>query len=218
MKIKHFLQLIILFLWIVLGVNNASAALQADTAKQWALQKGKQIIDILTDENSDEKYAALDKILVEDIDLNYAAKFVVGKYWRAMDESQHREYENLFKRYISALYKEYPLSLPKGSISFTVDKALSNSQTVSVWCTIFVDAILSEENDNNKKGFKVLFELIQNNSQIMVRDLKIEQSSLLLAFRERFQQMIHQDNDDEIAWFLEDLQAIVESMEEKHLQ
>ena len=52
----------------------------------------------------------------------------------------------------------------------------------------------------------------------MVRDLKIEQSSLLLAFRERFQQMIHQDNDDEIAWFLEDLQAIVESMEEKHLQ
>ena len=53
----------------------------------------------------------------------------------------------------------------------------------------------------------------------MVRDLKIGESSLLIAYRERFYKMIHQDNDDEIDWFLEDLESITEDkeIENQHL-
>ena len=46
-----------------------------------------------------------------------------------------------------------------------------------------------------------------------MRDLKVDESSLLLSFRERFYKMIHQDNDDEISWFLEDLATITADAE-----
>ena len=36
------------------------------------------------------------------------------------------------------------------------------------------------------------------NNHLLLRDLKIEESSLLLSFRERFYKMIHEDSDDEI--------------------
>ena len=51
----------------------------------------------------------------------------------------------------------------------------------------------------------------------MVRDLKIGESSLLIAYRERFNKMIHDDNDDEIEWFLEDLENITADKEEENL-
>ena len=51
----------------------------------------------------------------------------------------------------------------------------------------------------------------------MVRDLKIGESSLLIAYRERFNKMIHDDNDDEIDWFLEDLENITADKEQENL-
>ena len=65
----------------------------------------------------------------------------------------------------------------------------------------------------------MIFSLTKQNNKIMVRDLKIGESSLLIAYRERFYKMIHQDNDDEIDWFLEDLESITEDkeLENQHL-
>ncbi|MBP5215799.1 MAG: hypothetical protein J6039_04500, partial [Alphaproteobacteria bacterium] len=81
MKLKHFLQLIILFLFF--AIPTAFSQL-TDTdvreARFWAEGKGKQIVDILTSTSGD-KYQRLDNILHNDVDLEYAAKFVIGKYW-----------------------------------------------------------------------------------------------------------------------------------------
>ena len=49
-----------------------------------------------------------------------------------------------------------------------------------------------------------------------MRDLKIAESSLLVTYRERFNKMIHQDNDDEIDWFLDDLMALTEDKEREN--
>lgn len=212
MKIKYFLQLIILFLSITLPLHPADAALNEAVARRWAENKGSEILQILAEPNSEKKYAALDKILATDIDLDYAARFVVGKYWRMMNEEQQSQYVALFKRYVAAIYKNYPLDIAANSINFNIEKTLPQKDKVIVKCRISLND-LQTDNDEKPTSFKVLFVLKENGDQIQVEDLKVEDSSLLLSFRDRFYKIIHEDNDDEIGWFLEDFNAIVEDTE-----
>ncbi len=70
----------------------------------------------------------------------------------------------------------------------------------------------------NESGFNVLFSLTKNNGQIQVKDLKICESSLLVVMRNRFYKMIYEDNDEELDWFLEDLETITKDNEQKNEQ
>lgn len=215
MKRNCFLQLIILFLGLLIpAVAFAAANITPPEAEKWANNKGQEILQILADKNLDKKYAALDTILYNDIDLDGAAKFAIGKYWKTMTTEQQKTYVPLFKRYISSLYKGYPLDLGEGSVKFSISKVLPTSDGADVWCNIRLKNLDSPDGN----GFNVLFSLIKNNNRIQVRDLKIAESSLLRAFRNRFYKMIHTDNDDEIDWFLEDLQTITNDKEEKNTQ
>ena len=214
MKIKSFLQLIILF-FFALGIY-AAAALTPPQAEQWAQNKGQEILQILSDKNNTDKYEQLDKILKEDIDLDFAARFVLGKYWRQMTDAQKEQYVPLFKRYVAALYKSVPLNIDTDNIHFTIDKVVETPKGMEVWCTIQIKKIEQAADQQSKGGIKVLFTLVENNAHIQVRDLKVEESSLLISYRDRFYKMIHQDSDDELKWFLEDFEALVQDTEQKN--
>jgi len=214
MKRKCFLQLIIPFLLSMMFFSSASATLTAKQAEDWAMAKGQEILNILAEPTSKQKYEALDKILTQDINLDYAAKFVVGKYWRTMSEEQQEKYVPLFKRYAAALYKNFPLNIPNGAVEFKIEKTVQDKDIINIFGRIYVTE-LNNINQQNNDGFKVQFLLEENNNRPQVRDLKVEESSLLLTFRERFYKMIHQDNDDEIDWFLEDFETLVIDTENK---
>lgn len=217
MKIKYFLQLIILFLSILYtNVSFASTSVPQNEAKNWANFKGEQILKILSDTNLTTKYKQLDKILYEDIDLDNAAKFVMGKYWRQMSDNQKEIYVPLFKRYISSLYKGYPLELKNGDIQYDVNRIIENKNTTDVFCNIKIKALENAVDEQSKGGFDVLFVLVKKQNKIMVQDMKIQESSLLLSFRDRFNKMIQVDSDGEIDWFLEDLEIIVSDSEKEN--
>ena len=85
---KKFLKcLLFCFTLLVCGAN-VSAQAQSEVARQWALDKGEEILKILSSKDLEYKYSELDKILYEDIDLDHAARFVVGRYWRQMSDEQ----------------------------------------------------------------------------------------------------------------------------------
>ena len=217
MKIKYFLQLIILFLSILYtNVSLASTSVPQNEAKNWANFKGEQILKILSDTNLTTKYKQLDKILYEDIDLDNAAKFVMGKHWRQMSDNQKEIYVPLFKRYISSLYKGYPLELKNGDIQYDVNRIIENKNTTDVFCNIKIKALENAVDEQSKGGFDVLFVLVKKQNKIMVQDMKIQESSLLLSFRDRFNKMIQVDSDGEIDWFLEDLEIIVSDSEKEN--
>lgn len=215
MKLKYFLQLIILFL-LFCGFSLPCKAdnLTPQEAQTWAENKGREILNILTDDNITDRFEKLDEIADNDIDLDYAGRFVVGKYWRQMSEEQKQKYMPLFKRYSKSLYKSYNTDLKDGEVTYTVDKSLTSKTGVDVFCTVKINEIEKNVDNNSKGGIKVVFSLVKVDGKIKVRDLKIEESSFLRAYRERFYKMIHEDNEDEIDWFLEDLEAIVRDNEE----
>lgn len=215
MKLKYFLQFITVFFIAIYSIAASAEVFSTDEAKTWTDGKGKEILDIMTSGDYAEKYKQLDNLLLNDVDLDYAARFVVGRYWKKMTPEQQAEYVPLFKRYTSALYKGYPLQLEKGEVTYTIDKVITDKESQFVHCTIFIKSVEKKVDDASKGGIKVVFRLVKNNGKIQVRDLQIAESSFLHAYRERFYKMIYEDNDEEIAWFLEDLQQITADMEEE---
>lgn len=207
---------VVLFLCLIFAFTAKSDSGSITEVRTWAEYKGAQILEILANKNLEQKYAALDKILYEDIDLNYAARFVVGRYWRQMSEEQKQIYVPLFKRYVAALYKSFPLDVPEGSIGYKIEKIIPSDTFYDVICSIDLAQQNSESKAENSGKIGVLFSLVKNNEKIVVRDLKIAASSLLVTYRERFEKMIHQDSDDEIDWFLEDLTTITEDKEREN--
>lgn len=218
MKLKRYLYLIIFFVCALLQPIKSQAAedLTSAEARDWAEVKGREVLEILTSEGSAEKYQKLDDILQNDVDLDHAARFVMGKYWRLMTDEQQSEYMDIFKRYTSALYKGYPIDMDKGDVTYTIDKVLPDKQLQNVYCTVFVKALEQRVDNASKGGIHVIFALVKNNGKIQVRDLKITETSFLLAYRERFYKMLHEDDDDDIDWFLEDLKQITADMEREN--
>ena len=218
MKIKQFLQLITLFFGVLIGTQALASDWSEAEATQWAKGKGEEILSILASSDIEEKYTKLDNILQNDIDLDYAARFVVGKYWKQMNEEQREMYLDLFKRYTSSLYKSYPLTIDEGDVSFTVDKVVIGTKHVDVHCTLFIKKLEQNVDNGSKGGFKVIFSLTKKDDKIKVRDLKVSESSFLVSYRDRFYKMIHEDNDDDIEWFLDDLEMHIEDAEKKNAQ
>ncbi|MBR3675807.1 MAG: ABC transporter substrate-binding protein [Alphaproteobacteria bacterium] len=213
MKIKHFLQLIILFLTFCLAASFSSAAdFSADEARAWVDNKGKQILDIMTSTEREEKFEQLDSLLFNDVDLEYAAQFVVGKYWKDMTEEQKEKYFELFKKYTSSLYKGYPLEIEKGVVTYTVDKVIADKDSQYVHCSIFINPKENKVDENTQVSIEVIFRLVKNGERIQVRDIKVTETSFLLAYRERFYKILH-DDDGDIDWFLEDLAQMTADLE-----
>lgn len=219
MKLKYFLQIISVLFMAFWAVSTASAnSFTADEARVWTDVKGKEILEIMTSVDSEEKFKRLDLLLLNDVDLDYAARFVVGKYWKKMTPEQQTQYIPLFKRYTSALYKGYPLNIDKGAVTYAIDKVITDKDSQFVHCTIFIESLEKRVDDNSKGGIKVVFRLVKNNGKIQVRDLQIAESSFLHVYRERFYKMIYEDNDEEIEWFLEDLQQLIDDIEKENAE
>ena len=216
MKLKYCL-LIVFFLLMIIGFAmpvNAETFSETE-AKKWTDDKGKEILEILTSANREEKFLQLDELLYNDVDLDYAAKFVVGKYWKNMTPEQKEEYIPLFKRYTAALYKGYPLEINKGSVTYNIDKVIAENNNRFVYCTIFIKNLNKTAENVADKGVNVIFRLVKNNGKIKVRDLQIAESSFLHAYRERFYKIIHEEDDDDIGWFMEDLKQLTVDLEEE---
>lgn len=210
MKSKFFLQVITVvlgFFAFCLPANSAPVAENA--AVEWANSTGAKLIEALGSSNLESKYAALDTMFANDVDGNYIARFVIGKYWKEMNAEQQKKYNALFNRYILSLYKNYPLDFETIDINFTITSARAGKFNTAVFCTVTLPEKMANENFDH---VNLEFTLRETNGKIKITDLKIGESSLLLTYRGRFYQMI-KDADEDIDWFLEDLETLTVSNE-----
>ena len=152
------------------------------------------------------RYEKLDNLFLQHIDVDYISKFVVGKYWRIMKPQQREKYQELFKRYGLLYYKTLPLDFAN-NLTYEIINAEIEEDYTNVASVIHVN--LSAENPQN---VALIFKLRKANNVIKVIDVKVAESSMLLAYRSKFYEMIAK-NEEEIDWFLEDLEDITRSYE-----
>lgn len=205
MKSNIFLHFITGCLVFFMTMNVNAQSLQETEAVNFANTKGKELIEIFQEDDLAKRYKVLDKLILEHIDIDYISKFLIGKYWRVMSDEQKISYKNTFVRYGLALYKTLPLEYAK-NIVYDITGAVIEGNYTNVLAN--VEFGLGE----NKQKITVSFRLHKVNEKIKIVDVKVAESSLLLAYRGKFYEMIAQ-SDNEIDWFLEDLTDITVSME-----
>lgn len=210
MKSKIFLQLItaVFMFWCFSGHAKA-APVPEQEAVYWANATGYKLLEALGNPDLEQKYATLDAMFENDVDTGYLARFVIGKYWKTMDAAQKEQYLGLFKRYVLSLYKNYPLNFKTDGIDFTITAARINGNYTDIFCHVKLPEEMSSENLNS---IGLEFKVTKNQGKIKIVDLKIGESSLLLTYRNRFYTMI-KDVDEDMGWFLEDLETLTISNE-----
>ena len=211
MKSNLFLRVIILLFCIQLSAPANAEVIAEQEARQWASEKGQQLIVAFGETDLAKKYTVLDEMFVSFVDLKYVSKFVIGKYWKQMSEEQRNEYQELFQKYALSIYKSFPLDYDSEQIKFEIVKVMPENNKTTVRAKIDMSALMKDEN-TPMSDIYVDFILRKDNGQIKIIDLKLGESSLILSYRSRFYEMIAKDDDD-ITWFLEDLSDITEAAE-----
>ncbi|MFI3241388.1 MAG: ABC transporter substrate-binding protein [Alphaproteobacteria bacterium] len=190
MKVKIFFIVITIFL---LPFN----LMAKETSKQWLETKGRYLIETFGEKDIAKKHQKLDELLTQDVDLAYIARFVIGKYYRDMNETQKQRYMASFKNYALYTYKQFPLDFGD-SINFKVDNVVENKNLINAQVLISISP---------ESVFDVEFVLRTVDDNYKIVDIKVGESSFLIAYRSRFYEMIA-DADGEIDWFIEDLEAL----------
>ncbi len=208
MKSNSFLYFIIfcgilMFSSVVLAGN-----FSLKDAEKFAYERGNELLSCFNMDDGEEKYEKLDSLLLEYVDLPYIAKFVMGKYWREMSEEQQKKYLDLFQTYALNLYRGFPLDFGN-KLSFDVVA----SETVNGDAMVLT-AIKLKSDDVNEMKVEVNFRLHDDGKKFMIRDIKVGENSLVLVYRQRFQEMM-KEADEEISWFLEDFELVANSSQQK---
>lgn len=190
-------------LGLFLSVNTAVAspvAVSSTDARDWANSKGQELLLTLSESNLITKYSKLDKMLEEDVNLDYISQFVIGKYGKRMNTEQKERYRQLFHRYVLSVYKKFNLNLEAGSVNFSIDAVTEHNRFTTVLCSVNPGELL--QNVKVEK-IPVKFKLIRGvNDAIQAVDVEISDVSMVIEYRKRFYQMI-KDEDEDINWFLD---------------
>lgn len=208
MKSKKILQLIIVCFCLAFSTNVRAQSISVVEAKSWAQDQGNLLLSTFQEKDVAVKYATLDKLFLNYVDLEYISKFVMGKHWKEMSAEQQSRYQDLFKRYALGVYKSFPLTFQE-EIKFEILQADTRSDYTDV--TAMID-LAGNLKDLNQQKINVSFRLRKKGNEIKLIDIKLAESSLILSYRNRFYQMVA-DTDGDLEWFLEDLETVTQSTE-----
>lgn len=188
---------------LFLSANIADAApvaVSSTDARAWANSKGQELLLTLSEQDLITKYSKLDKMLEEDVNLDYISQFVIGKYGKLMNAEQKERYRQLFHRYALSVYKKFNLNLANSNINFSIDAVTEHNRFTTVLCSVDPGELL--QNVKIEK-IPVKFKLIRGtNDTIQAVDVEISDVSMVIEYRKRFYQMIKEEDED-INWFLD---------------
>lgn len=179
-------------------------------ARQWANEKGHELIQTLAMADPVSKFAKLDKMMLEDVNLDSVSKFVIGKYARLMNAEQKKQYNDLFKRYVLSLYKQTSFDFDANKVDFSIQSVTEYEKFTNVSC--LVDPGNISKNVKIEK-IPVKFKLVRGTeNRIQAIDVEISEVSMVIEYRKRFYQMIQSDGEN-IETFLEKLEDKVKANE-----
>ena len=206
MKSNIFLQVIISCLMWLAVLPAKAESFSASEAIDFASTKGEELLMTFQEPDLTKRFQKLDEMFLTYIDVDYVSQFVMGKYWRQMTEEQKQRYRDIFTKYGLSYYKTLPLDYAK-HLTYKISGAEEDGKFVNVATNVHVTL-----SDKEGQDVTLIFRLHKVGGEVKAVDVKVAESSLLLAYRSKFYEMIAQ-SDGEIEWFLEDLSDLATSME-----
>lgn len=205
MKSNIFLRVIIGLSVLLYSIRCFAVPVVTQDALNFANSTGKALLMSFQEKDLSKRYKQLDEIILKYVDIDYIGKFVIGKYWRIMTQEQQQKYMDIFKRYGLSYYKTLPLDFAS-----TLTYKVVNTEIDGKFTNIFT--VVNFDLNAQTQAISLVFRVHEKDGIIKAVDVKVAESSMLLAYRSKFYQMIAQ-NDEEIDWFLEDLEDTTKAWE-----
>ena len=171
---------------------NAAPAAAAPSQNGGAAQTyvdglAQQVLAIVKDSNTDkaERSKKIETLFADKVDMDFIAKFVLGKAWRTATPEQQQAYIAAYKPF---LLKNYASRLAKYSGQTYSLKKTRNDGNASV--------VTMEIQDSNGQAFLVDYRLREQNGGFKVLDIVVEGVSLLSTQRSEFASIIDQKGID----------------------
>ncbi len=167
-------------------------------ARAWADNIANQLLNSFSIEDKYDRYDALDQIIQDNLDTDFISQFVAGKYWRTMKPNEKTEYQKVFRDYILATYKTLPLKF-EGAVQYSITSCVAGAKTGEYVLDSQVQV------PSLDKPMQLELYIRERANSFALYDIKISGVSQLIVYRDMITKMIV-DADDEISWFIEDLQ------------
>lgn len=174
------------FTAVMLLSANASYAGGQD-AKAYVDRVATQVLDVVKDDKASEgdKQSRIEKIFTDKVDINFVAKFVLGKHWREATPDQQKDYVAAYQPFI---LKNYASKLAKYSGQTYELKTARLDGDASI-----VPMII---HDTDGKDVQVDYRLRADSKGFKIVDITVEGVSLLTTQRSEFNGIVERKGID----------------------
>ncbi len=190
-----FSKLLAIFTLICLSISMAIAASNNDIATNLINSvTGDTLAVIKSNLNKNAKEQKLENLFVNNVDIDWIGRFVIGKYWRQLDDKSKQDYNKVFRKY---LIKQY---IPKfeayNNNKITIIKSIKDERGFIVYTSI-----LTKDNKNVLVNYKLHQ---AKDGKLKVYDVIAEGISLLNTHRSDFAAMLSKETLDIFFYILID--------------
>jgi phospholipid transport system substrate-binding protein len=179
----------IIFFSVLLLLNFSQIAVADDDAKAFVDNIASQVLAVLDSSTSsdNERRAKLIEIFTEAIEINWMAKFALGRNWQTLSPAQQGEYTKAYKNYLINTYVNRFMDYKSQKLLIT------SAQQVSQGNYVVKTEIVQHQ--GNKKNIKVDYRLnskySSNFGHFKIIDIVIEDVSMITSQRSEFNQVIN---------------------------
>lgn len=171
---NHLIKLVLLL------ILSFPCAAKASTPEDFVNQTAQNVMTILNTQQDDvSKKQDLTKLFLKTMDVEWIARFVLGRNWLALSDQEKNDYINAYREYLIAtyvpLFKKY--NGQKIVINGVTPLETNNYQVLS--------QIVAQD-----KVITVEYRLVRLGSEFRVRDISAEGISLLQTQRSDFASVI----------------------------
>lgn len=173
---------------VTLAGSSALAKESASDAKNFVDSVAAEVLKIVKDDSADKdaKAKKIETLFEQKVDINFVAKFVLGKNWRDASEKQRTDYIAAYKPFI---LKNYASRLTRYSgQTYTLKNPRSDGDSSMVTMEIV---------DPNGQNVVVDYRLSANgNGSYKILDIIVEGVSLLTTQRSEFNAIVDRKGVD----------------------
>lgn len=167
----------------------ATAKPTADDARQMVENVGDEVLAILQDDSltNDGKLDRLVDLLEGPIDLDLAARLILGRHWRTASAEQQQEYLDLFRAYaLDSIASK--LNLYDGQ-----SYEISSARVLNERDALVATRILSE---GGRPPLRVDWRLREIDGELVAIDVIVENVSMIVTQRSEFSSVVERSGID----------------------
>lgn len=186
-----------IYFYLVMSGGGAFAA-TVQNARQFVDAVGQRVIDVIDapNKNQNQKQAELRQMFLDNVDIEWVSRFVLGPGWRGATEDQQRRYVEAYKKYMVAIYtvnfSEYTGSKyniievrDEGNNQFTIRMQIKTPK---------------QQQADTIAGYRLI---VDDSGQFKIIDIIVEGVSLITTQRSEFGSVLRQNGIEGLITALE---------------